>query len=78
MSKSMVYSSLFYASHYQYSDTLSLSPNPLPIPSQSNSGQIGQEIIKVISGKGEPANNVLVFDGVEGACKVCTIPKLKK
>lgn len=32
-------------------------------------GVMGNEVIKVISGKGEPANNVLVFNGMEGHCR---------
>eukprot|EP00529_Nitzschia_sp_RCC80_P038751 CAMPEP_0113442912 /NCGR_PEP_ID=MMETSP0014_2-20120614/1860_1 /TAXON_ID=2857 /ORGANISM="Nitzschia sp." /LENGTH=62 /DNA_ID=CAMNT_0000333837 /DNA_START=1 /DNA_END=189 /DNA_ORIENTATION=+ /assembly_acc=CAM_ASM_000159 len=31
-------------------------------------GSLGNEIIKVVSGKGEPANNTLLFDGE--ACKM--------
>jgi ubiquitin-like 1-activating enzyme E1 A len=33
-------------------------------------GMVGNEIIKIISGKGEPANNTLLLDG--GACKAWT------
>jgi ubiquitin-like 1-activating enzyme E1 A len=33
-------------------------------------GRVGNEIIKIISGKGEPANNTLLLDG--GACKAWT------
>ena len=32
-------------------------------------GIIGNEVIKAISGKGEPANNTLLFDGTDGGCK---------
>lgn len=32
-------------------------------------GVLGNEVIKAISGKGEPANNILLFDGVDGGCK---------
>jgi len=32
-------------------------------------GIIGNEVIKVLSGKGEPANNVLVFQGEDGGCR---------
>lgn len=32
-------------------------------------GVIGNEVIKAISGKGEPANNVLVLDGFEAKCR---------
>ena len=32
-------------------------------------GVLGNEIIKAISGKGEPANNMLLFDGNDGGCK---------
>jgi ubiquitin-like 1-activating enzyme E1 A len=33
-------------------------------------GMVGNEVIKIISGKGEPANNTLLLDG--GACKAWT------
>jgi len=36
-------------------------------------GVIGNEVIKVISGKGEPANNMLMFDGMDGGCRNFTI-----
>ena len=36
-------------------------------------GVLGNEVIKVISGKGEPANNVLLFDGIDGGCKSFTM-----
>ena len=32
-------------------------------------GVLGNEVIKAISGKGEPANNMLLFDGMDGGCK---------
>jgi ubiquitin-like 1-activating enzyme E1 A len=32
-------------------------------------GILGNEVIKAISGKGEPANNILMFDGLNGGCK---------
>uniref|UniRef100_A0A7S1YV53 THIF-type NAD/FAD binding fold domain-containing protein n=1 Tax=Ditylum brightwellii TaxID=49249 RepID=A0A7S1YV53_9STRA len=32
-------------------------------------GVLGNEIIKAISGRGEPANNILLFDGVDGGCR---------
>jgi ubiquitin-like 1-activating enzyme E1 A len=32
-------------------------------------GILGNEVIKAISGKGEPANNILMFDGFDGGCK---------
>jgi len=32
-------------------------------------GLVGQEIIKAVSGKGEPARNMLVFDGLTGEAK---------
>ena len=32
-------------------------------------GVLGQEIIKALSGKGEPAKNILLFDGIDGGCK---------
>jgi ubiquitin-like 1-activating enzyme E1 A len=40
-------------------------------------GVIGNEIIKAITGKGEPANNVLLFDGVDGSCQNFTIQAKK-
>eukprot|EP00521_Asterionellopsis_glacialis_P013285 CAMPEP_0195302652 /NCGR_PEP_ID=MMETSP0707-20130614/31448_1 /TAXON_ID=33640 /ORGANISM="Asterionellopsis glacialis, Strain CCMP134" /LENGTH=309 /DNA_ID=CAMNT_0040365963 /DNA_START=111 /DNA_END=1040 /DNA_ORIENTATION=+ len=36
-------------------------------------GVIGNEVIKVISGKAEPANNTLLFDGFTGACQTFLI-----
>lgn len=36
-------------------------------------GILGNEIIKAITGKGEPANNILMFDGIEGSCQNFTI-----
>lgn len=36
-------------------------------------GVIGNEVIKAISGKGEPANNMLLFDGTTGGCSVFTL-----
>ena len=32
-------------------------------------GMVGNEVIKAISGKGEPANNILMFDGSDGSCR---------
>lgn len=32
-------------------------------------GILGNEVIKAISGKGEPANNILMFDGLDGGCR---------
>jgi len=32
-------------------------------------GLLGNEVIKAISGKGEPANNLLLFDGTDGSCR---------
>lgn len=32
-------------------------------------GVMGNEVIKAISGKGEPANNTLLFDGTDGGCR---------
>jgi ubiquitin-like 1-activating enzyme E1 A len=32
-------------------------------------GIIGNEVIKALSGKGEPANNVLLFEGLNGGCR---------
>ena len=38
-------------------------------------GVIGNECIKAISGKAEPANNVLMFDGVDGGCRTFLLKK---
>jgi len=32
-------------------------------------GVVGNEVIKCLSGKGEPANNVLLFEGAESSCR---------
>ncbi len=32
-------------------------------------GLLGNEVIKVLTGRGEPANNVILFDGVDGGCR---------
>lgn len=36
-------------------------------------GVIGNEVIKAISGKGEPANNTILLDGYEGSCMNFTV-----
>ena len=36
-------------------------------------GVLGNEVIKALTGKGEPANNVLLFDGLEGGCRSFTL-----
>jgi len=41
-------------------------------------GVIGNEVIKAISGKGEPACNVLCFDGRKGAVKVLKAVKMNE
>lgn len=38
-------------------------------------GILGNEIIKAISGKGDPVNNVLLFDGRDGDCRSFTLNK---
>ena len=38
-------------------------------------GIMGNEVIKAISGKGEPANNTLLFDGMTGKCRNVLIQK---
>lgn len=38
-------------------------------------GIMGNEVIKAISGKGEPANNTLLFDGKTGKCRNVLIQK---
>ena len=32
-------------------------------------GILGNEVIKALTGKGEPANNTLLFDGLDGGCR---------
>jgi ubiquitin-like 1-activating enzyme E1 A len=32
-------------------------------------GVLGNEVIKALTGRGEPANNVLLFDGMDGGCR---------
>lgn len=32
-------------------------------------GILGNEVIKALTGKGEPANNVMLFDGLDGGCR---------
>jgi len=32
-------------------------------------GVLGNEVIKAISSKGEPANNIMMFDGTDGGCR---------
>lgn len=32
-------------------------------------GLLGNEVIKALTGRGEPANNILLFDGVDGGCR---------
>ena len=36
-------------------------------------GVIGNEVLKAISGKGEPANNLLLFNGTDGGCSAFTL-----
>jgi ubiquitin-like 1-activating enzyme E1 A len=36
-------------------------------------GAIGNEVIKCLSGKGEPANNVLLFDGLASSCRAFVV-----
>ena len=38
-------------------------------------GVLGNEVIKAISGKGEPANNTLLFDGWAGKCRTVFIQR---
>ena len=38
-------------------------------------GVLGNELIKAISGRGEPANNMILFDGLESGCKTFTLKK---
>ena len=32
-------------------------------------GMLGNEVIKALTGKGEPANNVMLFNGLDGGCR---------
>jgi ubiquitin-like 1-activating enzyme E1 A len=32
-------------------------------------GILGNEVIKAFTGKGEPANNIMLFNGVDGGCR---------
>lgn len=32
-------------------------------------GMLGNEVIKALTGKGEPANNVMLFNGMDGGCR---------
>jgi ubiquitin-like 1-activating enzyme E1 A len=42
-------------------------------------GVVGNEVIKAISGKGEPAHNTLLFDGLgTGGCLSFFVPGPKK
>lgn len=36
-------------------------------------GMLGNEVIKALTGKGEPANNVMLFTGMDGGCRSFTI-----
>mmetsp|Transcript_8480 Transcript_8480/g.9777 ORF Transcript_8480/g.9777 Transcript_8480/m.9777 type:complete len:368 (+) Transcript_8480:888-1991(+) len=38
-------------------------------------GVLGNEVIKAISGRGEPANNILLFDGINSGCSSFTLKK---
>jgi len=38
-------------------------------------GMIGNEVIKAISGKADPANNILMFDGADGGCRIFLLKK---
>lgn len=38
-------------------------------------GVLGNEIVKSLSGKGEPANNVLLFNGMDGGCQNYLVKK---
>ena len=41
-------------------------------------GLLGNEVIKGLTGKGEPANNVLLFNGVDGGCRSFVINNEEK
>jgi len=63
---------------YIDSDTLSnIAYDELAVVNAVFGGVVGNEVIKAVSGRGEPANNVLCFDGRKGAVK-CTRVEAKK
>jgi hypothetical protein len=33
-------------------------------------GMLGNEVIKLLTGKGEGVNNVMLFNGLEGGCRI--------
>ena len=41
-------------------------------------GILGNEVIKALTGKGEPANNVMLFNGVDGGCRSFTLKEAEK
>mmetsp|Transcript_11388 Transcript_11388/g.22565 ORF Transcript_11388/g.22565 Transcript_11388/m.22565 type:complete len:356 (+) Transcript_11388:71-1138(+) len=46
----------------------------VPVVAAVLGGVLGQEIIKSITGLGEPSLNVMVFDGVDCGCKCLSVP----
>jgi len=41
-------------------------------------GILGNEVIKALTGKGEPANNVILFNGLDGGCRAFLLKKSDK
>lgn len=41
-------------------------------------GVLGNEVVKFLSGKGEPANNLILFDGVDGGCRNFLVKEMEK
>jgi len=36
-------------------------------------GMLGNEVIKALTGKGEPANNIMLFNGLDGGCRIFSL-----
>ncbi|KAL7527121.1 hypothetical protein ACHAXR_001816 [Thalassiosira sp. AJA248-18] len=41
-------------------------------------GMLGNEVIKALTGKGEPANNVMLFNGLDGGCRSFLLNRVEK
>ena len=58
------------ANHLNLSQLAPIAAHPEISPvSATLGGLLGNEVIKALAGRGEPANNVLLFDGVDGGCR---------
>ncbi|KAL3762658.1 hypothetical protein ACHAWU_001603 [Discostella pseudostelligera] len=56
--------------HVNLSQFASIAAHPEISPvSATLGGVLGNEVIKALTGRGEPANNVLLFDGMDGGCR---------